>query len=59
MVQGVQDKALEAQLPDLDVAVRAEAINALLSQLKLQVGWRVPAGWLAACLPARWALSTY
>ena len=43
LLQGVQDKVLEAQLPDVEVTERALAINALLSALKLQVGSR--AGW--------------
>ena len=41
----MQDTTLEAQLPNVEVTERALAINALLSALKLQVGWLV--GWLA------------
>ena len=45
-LQGVQDKVLEAQLPNVEVTERALAINALLSALKLQVGSR--ASWTAS-----------
>lgn len=36
--QGVQDKVLDAELPDVPVNDRALAINSLLSSLKLQAG---------------------
>lgn len=35
--QGVQDKVLESELPDVPVNDRALAINALLAALKLQI----------------------